>query len=192
MSTGDPAIAAQHAQSGFRVAALVVPSLTLDSILDDFLARDLHWLKIDVEGMERDVLDSWDSSPVRPWILIVESTRPNSQETTHHEWEGQVFSKGYEFAYFDGLNRFYTSQEHPELKKSFRIPANYFDDFSLTEHSIFSRHSLIKLRQATEELSSAQSALGERSALIEQFKLEHAGQLDALAQEKNSRTRYSA
>src|SRR5215813_7467851 len=45
---------------------------------------------------------------------------------------GPVFNllnAGYEYAYFDGLNRYYVAGEHENLKAAFKTPPNVFDDF---------------------------------------------------------------
>ena len=57
--------------------------------------EDVHWMKIDVEGMEADVLRGWDATLLRPWILLIEATRPNSPEPCHEHWEPMVLAAGY-------------------------------------------------------------------------------------------------
>lgn len=135
LSTGESLIAAEHRASGFQVNELRVPLVTLDTVLEQVGDRDVHWLKIDVEGAEKQVIDGWQQTARRPWLLVIESTRPLTAEQSHHEWEPAVLAKGYTFAYFDGLNRFYVSEEHPELMPSLAVPPNVFDDFSLSSSS---------------------------------------------------------
>jgi FkbM family methyltransferase len=132
LSTGERVIADQHAARGAATKAIVVRCIPLGEILDRYADRPIHWLKIDVEGMERAVVESWAPSPVRPWIVLLESTRPLSQEPNFAGWEPQLLTLGYEFVYFDGLNRFYVSREHPELKASFGPGPNIFDEFRLS------------------------------------------------------------
>jgi len=132
LSTGDAQIAEKHAKEGFTVRETIVPCISLGDILDRYQNRDIHWLKIDVEGMEAEVVQSWHSSTVRPWIVVIESTLPNSQIESFNDWESLLFSLGYEFVYFDGLNRFYVSQNHKEFKVFFNTPPNYFDGFVLS------------------------------------------------------------
>lgn len=137
LSTGDDAIAHQHEIDGFSVRKLEVACLPLRQILDAHSGRDIHWLKIDVEGMEDQVIESWMPSAARPWIVLVESTKPNSPEPSFETWEPKLLALGYEFVYFDGLNRFYVSVDHPELNASFGPGPNYFDHFELTALSPF-------------------------------------------------------
>jgi FkbM family methyltransferase len=132
LSTGDRAIAERHVASGAVLHPVSVHCIPLAKILDRYATRTIHWLKIDVEGMERAVVESWPPSQVRPWIVLIESTKPHTQEPSFADWEPQLLALGYEFVYFDGLNRFYVSVEHPELKSSFGPGPNVFDDFRLS------------------------------------------------------------
>jgi FkbM family methyltransferase len=131
LSTLQPDIAERHRENGFEIRSRLVPLLPLDEVLDRFSSEDLHWLKIDVEGAEQRVLEGWRKSSVRPWVLVVESTLPLSQEESHVSWESLLFTKGYRFAYFDGLNRFYVAEERSELLEAFGHPPCVFDDFTL-------------------------------------------------------------
>lgn len=135
LSTGDADIAAEHRAAGFTVNDLRVPLVTLDTVLEQVGDRTVHWLKIDVEGAEKQVVDGWTDAAARPWVLVIESTRPLTAEQSHHDWEPGVLAKGYQFVYFDGLNRFYVSDEHPELVPAFAVPPNVFDDFRLSSGS---------------------------------------------------------
>lgn len=132
LSTADSEIADRHIASGFKVVKTEVSVITLDYLLEAQKDKAIHWLKIDVEGMEKDVLQSWVFSSRRPWILIIESTKPGTKEESHKEWEELVQKKGYTHVYFDGLNRFYVHQDHPELLPFFSSPPNIFDGFVLS------------------------------------------------------------
>jgi hypothetical protein len=65
----------------------------------------------------------------RPWVLVIEATLPNSRETNHQAWEQLVTGQRYRFAWFDGLNRYYVAEEHPELLGAFSVQPNVFDAF---------------------------------------------------------------
>ncbi|WP_293034408.1 FkbM family methyltransferase [Paraburkholderia sp.] len=134
LSTASVQIAEDHRQQGRILREMKVPSLTLDDLFQS-VAGEVHWLKIDVEGFEREVLAGWRESPTRPWVMVVESTYPCSQRETHETWEALVLAKGYTFVYVDGLNRYYVSDHHPELAGAFRFGPNVFDGFRLPESS---------------------------------------------------------
>jgi FkbM family methyltransferase len=140
LSTGIDAYADRHQKEhGFECRRIEVPVLTLKSALPSLAGKDVHWLKIDVEGFEEHVLKGWDSQSLRPWIMVVEATIPNSRETNHASWEPILTAAGYQFVYFDGLNRFYVADEHAELVEAFSCPPNTFDDMEITAHSHFCR-----------------------------------------------------
>lgn len=136
LSTLDENIAERHRQAGFEVAEVRVPAITLDDVFERAGEDEIHWLKIDVEGAEYDVVAGW-TSPRRPWVLAIESTPPLSPVPNHQRWEPLVLEKGYVFAYFDGLNRFYVSADHQELLPALTCGPNVFDDFVLAPQSSF-------------------------------------------------------
>ena len=84
-------------------------------------------MKIDVEGMEEKVLRGWNPRTLRPWIMLIEATRPGSTEPAHDAWERLLVDAGYRFALFDGLNRFYVAEERPELQAALSTPVNIHD-----------------------------------------------------------------
>jgi FkbM family methyltransferase len=128
LSTLCPEIADIQIKKGFLVKSIKVHTRTLESIFSEVKGREIHWLKIDVEGMEESVVQSWNKSPIRPWIVVVESTIPGTQIETSAGKE-ELIRLGYELAYFDGLNRFYVHDSHSELLASFRLGPNIFDGF---------------------------------------------------------------
>lgn len=137
LSTSDYEIAQRHREEGRDINKIQVTTAPLSHLFDMAKGREIHWLKIDVEGMEHSVIESWSPSPARPWIVVVESTLPNTQISSHEKWEGTLLSLGYTFVYFDGLNRFYVSLQHPELVHHFGPGPNFFDYFKLSNCSIF-------------------------------------------------------
>ncbi|MGQ3355553.1 MAG: FkbM family methyltransferase [Phreatobacter sp.] len=137
LSTGDPAVARMHEERGLAVVETAVPRKPLSALFDEAGERPIHWLKIDVEGMEKDVVESWSPSSARPWLVVMESTLPNSSEAAFADWEPSLVALGYQFAYFDGLNRFYVHEDHLDLLAVFGPGPNVFDDFVLYGNSSF-------------------------------------------------------
>lgn len=129
LSTSSVTFAERHKAGGHEVVRHTVPGRTLDDIIGCHAPADIHFLKIDVEGAEEDVLRSISFDRHRPWILVIEATEPNSQSPAHEGWEPIVLAARYVLVYEDGLNRFYLAEEHSELKEAFRFPPNYFDSF---------------------------------------------------------------
>ena len=131
LSTLEPAIARKAEESGFDAACVTVPMRTLAAIWDEFVpaGQTVHFLKVDVEGHEAPVIRGADWARHRPWVVVVEATVPMSQEPNHAAWEPHLVGAGYAFVWFDGLNRFYVADEHPELAAAFDAPPNVFDAF---------------------------------------------------------------
>ncbi|MCC6073461.1 FkbM family methyltransferase [Massilia sp. GCM10020059] len=129
----DRAVADAHRAGGFEVAELTVPVRTLAGVCANYVKGDIHFLKVDVEGFEGEVLRGMDFERWRPWVLVIEATMPNSRVTNHETWEALVTSRRYRYAHFDGLNRYYVAEEHAELAQVLSIQPNVFDDY-ITRH----------------------------------------------------------
>ena len=174
LSTANKDVAEKYKIQGKNVNKIRVPTRRLDDILNDYKSKVIHWLKIDVEGMEQSVVESWEHSSVRPWILVIESTLPNSPELVYSNWEANIVNKGYECVYFDGLNRFYLHESHLYLKSKFALPPNIFDGFFLTERSQFVEkvfHEKLDLKRqldsARDQILSISNQLHDSNATIE-------------------------
>jgi FkbM family methyltransferase len=95
----------------------ILPVISLDTVIAEHSwGRTIHFLKIDVEGYERQVLEGINLAAHRPWIIVVEATLPHTRIRSDHQWNDILFSAGYQEAYFDGLNCFYVSPDQLELK----------------------------------------------------------------------------
>jgi FkbM family methyltransferase len=152
-------VADAHAADGFEVAELTVPVRTLASVCEEHVKGEVHFLKIDVEGFEGEVLRGMDLKRWRPWVLVIEATLPNSRVTNHDTWEHMVTGQRYRYVWFDGLNRYYIAEEHPELAAAFSAPPNVFDEF-VTYHlqEAWDAHkSVVKsLRESESRAAAAQ------------------------------------
>ena len=164
LSTGKVEISKHHEGAGSVVRPIEVPTVQLEDLLS-LPKGEIHWLKIDVEGMEAEVLRSWGDSSVRPWVLVVESTYPNSQIPTEHLWIDEVLKRDYHEVFFDGLSRYFVHEKHIDLQKSFAAPANVFDQFLLSQDH-FAARALRDAIQAAEARALAAESL--RSAAEQQ------------------------
>lgn len=125
----EASVAELHRSEGHEVAEISVPVRTLASVCEEHVDGEIHFLKIDVEGFEGEVLRGMDFKRWRPWVLVIEATLPNSRATNHGAWEHLVTNQGYRYAWFDGLNRYYVAEEHAELLAQLDIQPNVFDDW---------------------------------------------------------------
>lgn len=129
LSTSSAEYARNHAAAGWNMVKRSVPSRRLEGILAQHAPEVVHFLKIDVEGMESEVLASLSLSRFRPWILVIEATQPNTTVDVSQAWEASVLEAGYRLAYRDGLNRFYLAEEQLSRLAAFDVPPNVLDDF---------------------------------------------------------------
>lgn len=171
-ATVHPDIIASLKTEGHRGVYHQVPLMTLCEICEEYVEADIHFLKIDVEGYEQEVLRGADFRRYRPWIVLVEATYPGTPTEVHEAWESILLEAGYGLAYVDGLNRFYVASEKPELLPSFRYPPNVFDSFKL-----FSQVQ-VEIRAAELEMSLAQQIEAAQRASQEVLQLrQHLEQL---------------
>jgi FkbM family methyltransferase len=131
LSTLSAGIADEAAARGRATRDVTVPTRTLAGLVDEHLRdQEVHFCKIDAEGAEAEVIASVDLEAWRPWVLVIESTHPNTAEPTHMKWQDGVLAAGYRPCLFDGLSRFYVSEEHAgELGESLSYPACPLDAF---------------------------------------------------------------
>ena len=168
-------------RAGFASRAVRVEMTTLTEICRSYVAgrrpdEAIHFLKVDAEGAEADVLAGADFSRFRPWVVLVEATAPLSSEQTHGEWEPALLAADYCFAYFDGLNRFYIAAEHRDaLSPHFAVPPNVFDDFisvadadaarRIAEADAHRRDALEQVREVERRAHAITAATAEANAL---------------------------
>ena len=134
VSTFSPEFADHFVEQGYSYTKRPIEVLTLKDVCEEHCRGPVDFMKIDVEGWEKEVLEGGgDWQRFRPRVLIIEATEPESNEPLWDEWEPFLLERGYVFAYFDGLNRFYVPKEAIGLLEHFRLPPNVMDDFETYE-----------------------------------------------------------
>jgi FkbM family methyltransferase len=168
-------IADLHERNGYlRKQGLMVKTATLTQICDKHAPKEIHFLKLDVEGGEGSALRSMDFRKHRPWILCIESHLPLHPDIQiYDEWDSYVLNAGYDFAFTDNINRYYIAKEHGERRASFAFPsdcyihANDIRRVTKLEENIASVEATA--RNAIEERDAAiaelQRTISERDAL---------------------------
>jgi len=162
----EASVAEMHRAEGHEVAELKVPVRTLAAVCAEHVRGEIHFLKVDVEGFEGEVLRGMDFARWRPWVLVIEATLPNSRETNHDSWEHLVTSQRYRFAWFDGLNRYYVAEEHAELAAQLDVQPNVFDQY-ISWHLDHAWHAERTLNDA---LAGAGQRVQEMSGQVEQYR----------------------
>lgn len=87
--------------------------ITLSQICDKYIAdnQEISFLKIDVEGGEKGVLEGANFEKYRPRIVVMESTVPNTLVPTHEQWEDILLKANYHHTFSYGVNRYYVANE---------------------------------------------------------------------------------
>jgi FkbM family methyltransferase len=149
LSTSVPAVAGRHVGAGLAARVDRLAMRTLDEILATAAVPDeIHFLMVDVEGAEADVLRGLSLERTRPWVLVIEATEPRSTTPSHDAWESSILEHGYQFVVFDGLNRFYVADEHADLADALVLAPNQFDHYISVHHA----NALAALEGANREL----------------------------------------
>jgi len=162
MATLSVGLAQDYAQRGMTLSESTVSVETLSHLLQQ--ARgvgDIHLMSIDVEGAEREALLGLDFQRFRPWLMMLESVLPGVPKTNYEHWEHLLLDAGYEFVYFDAVNRFYVAKEHEDLKAHFQRPPCVWDNFVSAE--------LVHEKKQTELLQQQLQSLQQQSHYV----LEH-------------------
>jgi hypothetical protein len=120
-----------------------VPVMTLAKLLAAHPLEHIHFMKIDVEGFEYQVLAGNDWTKYRPEVICIEATRKIKEY-------GQLLAKNdYELVWNDGLNDYYLAKESLGRKANFN-----YTDAMLLNGQILPHHvvnALHKLEETTKE-----------------------------------------
>lgn len=99
--------------NGRQLEKFWVDALTLATVCRRYIpiGKSIDFLKIDVEGWERQVLIGGDWERFRPRVLCIEATIPGTETPAWDTWDDFVRNEcRYEFEGFDGLNRWYRAK----------------------------------------------------------------------------------
>lgn len=131
LSTFDRALGEGYLREFPGSYAIEMEMLTTENLARQIrdLGTEVHFLKVDIEGQEAEVINSWRFDLSSPWIVVIEATIPRTRKPTHHKWERSLLDAGYSLIYEDGLNRFYLHASKRELEPHFQFPPNIFDSF---------------------------------------------------------------
>jgi FkbM family methyltransferase len=116
------------AQFGKSSEEIEVPATTLAALCERYAPAAIDFLKVDVEGMEEDVLRGGDWRRFRPKIVVVEALAPFSLAPAWESWEPILTGQGYRYVWFDSLNRYYLAEEAAELAPHFSSAPAAFPD----------------------------------------------------------------
>jgi FkbM family methyltransferase len=179
----EPAGGASEATHRIRVR-----TARLDTLLAWARLPRIDFLKVDVEGHERAVLEGLDLAVHRPRLIVIETTDPlvydggwvplserpgpsADSEVLHRHLQ----ARGYVEVHFDGLNSWWIAEEAPELAPAFVSPPNVFDGTGPMVERALERtlqNALGREQRILEELRVARLELEGQEQTIEQLKHE--------------------
>lgn len=106
-----------------------VETRTLADICSTYkVSRNYEFLKIDVEGAEKKVVEGADFDRWRPLIILVESITSSVTKMFNTEFESILLNNNYKYCFFDGINRFYVAGEAEYLLTHFKAPISSLDN----------------------------------------------------------------
>jgi FkbM family methyltransferase len=88
-----------------------VPITTLKEIFREHEVTAIQFLKVDVEGLEYEVLAGNDWKQYRPEVICIEANH------VHEDWRSLLKKERYTQVFFDGLNEYYTDDSTVRAKK---------------------------------------------------------------------------
>ena len=119
LSSFDPAVAERWRKAGLGVSESRVPVTTLNQVLQQRPLPEITIMSVDVEGFEKQVLESIDLRRHRPLVLIIEACLPGTETPSYAAWEDILLQAEYAPAMSDGLNRYYVPRDRKDLLEKF-------------------------------------------------------------------------
>ncbi len=93
---------------------------TLRQVVDEIKPAHIHFIKIDVEGYEYEVISGYDWKSPRPELICIEANH------IQKDWRNVLKDNKYEEVFFDGVNNYYLAQESLHRKDYFNYPDTVF------------------------------------------------------------------
>ncbi|WP_231866929.1 MULTISPECIES: FkbM family methyltransferase [unclassified Anabaena] len=123
-------------EKGLEVSQYTVAVKTLEAVCKEYVNKKIDFIKIDVEGLEEQVILGANWEKFRPTVLVIETTIPNTNIRVDNNIPVLLQSQGYQHVFFDGINDYYIAEESSDLAKHFLFPVNVLDfyvDYRLIE-----------------------------------------------------------
>jgi FkbM family methyltransferase len=133
--------AANRPHAAYKDIEIKVACLA-DLIAEHRSTGDIHMLKVDVEGMELEVLLGNDWQRFRPWVLCLER---NQDQARRDAITSFMDAHRYTIVYFDGINDFMVAEEQMHIWDEFSyakdvildgVPVNYIFVKAMMELSL--------------------------------------------------------
>lgn len=86
---------------------------TLKEVFEENKVKTINFIKIDVEGLEAEVIRGNEWGVFRPELICIEANH------VHKEWKKSIINKKYTPVLWDGLNEYYLAEESMHRREMF-------------------------------------------------------------------------
>lgn len=118
----------KEAEEGREHSDYSVQIRTLEEVLSSHAIEHVHFLKIDVEGYEYQVIKGNNWAKYRPEVICIEYNHVSE------DWEPILLKNRYKLFISDGLNKYYIAEESWERTNGFAERAIKRDYHALRQH----------------------------------------------------------
>lgn len=123
-----------------------VPVRTLSEIFAEQKPKHIHFMKVDVEGYEYEVLAGNNWSKYRPEVICIESNH------IVKDWRPLLKQQKYTKVFNDGLNDYYLSEEASKREKDFSYAISLLESGEIVNEAVYEKILLAEQNQALAEL----------------------------------------
>lgn len=117
----------------------------LSDIFSEVNVKHIHFMKVDVEGYEMEVIKSNDWKKYRPELICIEANH------VFNDWEKILTDNEYKLVFNDGLNNYYLRKESIKRKKLFDYAKVFLSDKPVLQFEISEK--IKKLEEQTKILT---------------------------------------
>jgi FkbM family methyltransferase len=158
LSTCDQQQAERAGEKGFDVVPRAMEAVTLRSLLSEASLREIDLLKVDVEDFGLKVLASSDWDRIRPKVIMVKTTFPETRHGRPDIITPYLAEQGYRKVYYDGPYNFYLERNYETAPDVFKTPINMLDSFeSIIQHEMVGERNRMLMK-----IASLESRLAEK------------------------------
>lgn len=135
------------AAGGHKITSIIKARIIqLDDIFKKNNIKEIHFLKIDVEGMEMEVLQGCSFLEFRPKVLVIEATLPETNIKREDGMREYLENQSYIWAFFDGINDYFIANEHKDLSNHLLFPVNVLDHYHRASDIEYGRRMILESR----------------------------------------------
>jgi FkbM family methyltransferase len=160
LSTFNSELAAMYRAEGDSLVEKRIRTVPLRRICQTHIRQAIDFMKIDVEGHEREVLIGTDWRRWRPRVLVIEAGWHAEQ------WEPILLDAGYlRGPLRDNCNHFYVREEDRDWLQLLQLPANVKDNFI--------RYDLHRALETSQEWQTMGPVITNIAKALNRFKCRH-------------------